>query len=61
MISSDKLDKDTLIFIIDVLDYQYHFLKDLRDEFETKQEEFMRYDQRLEGIRQAIKKIEEYL
>ena len=61
MISSEELDRETLIFVIDMLDYQYHFLKDLRDGFDLNQEEFTRYDQRLNGIRQAINKIEEYI
>ena len=61
MITQDKLDKETLIFIIDILDYQFQCLKSMNEEDGIHQEDRIKYGQRLEGIRQAINKIEEYL
>lgn len=61
MISSDKLDKDTLLFIVDMLDYYFHCLKSMNEEEGIHPEDRIKYGQRLEGMRQAINKVEEYL
>ncbi|GEM_PF-4896180 len=61
MISSDKLDRDTLLFIVGALDYYFHLLKDLSEEDGIHPEDRIKFLERLEGMRQAINKVEEYL
>ena len=39
MITQDKLDKETLIFIIDILDYQFQCLKSMNEEDGIHQED----------------------